>query len=206
MKIDNFRDLINRIPVKKQAFVVKKKNWTRFNNSSIYEMFGDKEEIKISRNDIFNEKDINYLICKTVLWGYSTGGRGNNIKKFLKENNYTHFIEKISKFKNNCNIDSIKSILKETPGLGMSTLTKFMYFLKFKYCGYNCLIFDKKVLDAITSNNYSDFKKASSEIRNNGIIYYLKYLEYMNEVAENNNVPPENLEIFLFTFGSNFKK
>lgn len=83
------------------------------------------------------------------MWGYPTGGRGNNIKNLLAQKQINKLEKIIIKYKNNksVNLEEILKDMKDIKGLGLSTLSKFLYFLEVTFNGKVCVILDKRIID-----------------------------------------------------------
>ena len=74
-----YKELINSIPAYNQSAKIKLKFWARFSyqdKSRIEKaIFGNIDEVEISRVDIFSEVDTKTKIIMVLMWGYPTGGR-----------------------------------------------------------------------------------------------------------------------------------
>ena len=92
-------------------------------------------------------------------------------------------------------------------GLGFSTLSKFLYFMRLKIDSYRALILDQRVISALTSGKYSD--TGIEEFQNlkyeNAIDYYLKYLTFSHQLADQLQAEPDQVEMFFFEYGRNLK-
>ena len=83
--IMDYRDLIQLIPVNDQSSVIKKDIWEKFSYKDKFKkaIFGNKDKAELSRADVFSESNVEKKIIMILMWGYPTGGRGNNIKNIL---------------------------------------------------------------------------------------------------------------------------
>src|ERR1700757_991312 len=91
MNIDNHKVLIANLPVRQQSFTTKQTTWLNAEaevdwlSDFNHRLFGGKESLTISRQDIFNSNDsIRELIVMTIYWGYPRGMRGNNFVNILR--------------------------------------------------------------------------------------------------------------------------
>jgi thermostable 8-oxoguanine DNA glycosylase len=80
-----------------------------------------------------------------------------------------------------------------------------LYFRTFKFGDFNALILDDRLLRVFQHGEFKEFEKLKNLKRTNAMSNYLYYLEIMHETAKEIGVSPENLEMFLFTFGNNLK-
>ena len=89
-KIINYAKLIKELPINEQSTRIKKVVWERIVYREKEEIekliFSNNTEIELSRKEIKNEKDIKKKLIMILMWGYPTGGRGNNIQNVLRSN------------------------------------------------------------------------------------------------------------------------
>lgn len=206
MKIEDYKELICALPFEDQAFLVKKEIWKNIlgNSNHVENIFEDNNSIKISRKDLFNETNIETFIIKVLMWGYPSGGRGNNIKQFLKNNNK---IKEILENRQNLSFEKLKNILNESKGAKLSTISKLLYFKKILIDGFNALILDQKVINSLNIKEYKDegIEKIEKINYDNAIKHYYEYLRFLNRIANKINAKPDQIEMFLFEFGTNLK-
>ncbi|MEI6137931.1 MAG: hypothetical protein WCP85_01620 [Mariniphaga sp.] len=212
MKIADFANFIREIPYEYQSFDIKRSIWGNEVNQRmiINDIFSGNETICISRFDLFHSAwNLQEFAIKVLMWGYPTKGRGRNIENLLKPENFEKLIcqLKMLEGKNDLTLADIQEF-QEIKGLGMSTITKFLYFKKVRIEKYPALIFDQKVLNALNNGKYRDFaiEKFKNIKSNNSVFDYLDYLSFMQSLANKMNVLPDQLELFLFEFGSNLKQ
>jgi len=215
MKITDFAELIRCMPYREQAFDVKYEIWKGTEPSKIIEnIFRNKDKngiITISRNDLFqSNSDLVEFVIKVIMWGYPTKGRGNNIDNFLKSENFESFIETLVDAKKNkhISITDINNLMKNSTGLGFSTLSKILYFSRINYETMPALIFDLRVINALSAGRFNDsgieiFKKLRYD---NALKNYNNYLRFMNLLAKKLQTEADRIEMFLFEFGSNLKE
>lgn len=204
-----YKGLINEIPVQEQAFVTKRITWEKKIDTKILdEIFVGLPERKISRNDIFSKCPIDLFVYLVIMWGYPRGMRGHSHDGMIFKNIYA-----ISKIINQPNRNllpedewmTVQKQLLAFPGLGISTISKFLYFRTFKFGLYDALILDERLMKVFQEGVFEEFENLKYVNRGNSISNYLKYLKTMNQTANQLRVKPENLEMFLFTFGNNIK-
>ena len=151
----------------------------------INEIFDGKEEISLSRSDVFGESDTKKKIIKVLMWGYPEAtmpwsGKNNIIK-------ITKGLEKLAalfnKIKEEKNLDGnqIKEKLpnlrvKDVSGLGIATLSKLLYFFEVSFEGKRCLIYDSNVKSFL--NHLEGWVKESKWDDK----CYFKYLGLMNDL------------------------
>ncbi|MEI6677380.1 MAG: hypothetical protein WCL21_02165 [Mariniphaga sp.] len=221
MKISDYKILISVLPFMEQAFEIKRGNWEDLISEEYLEKIFNLNDIinpnvkqkkdhriLISRFELFHDQPIEILLIKILMWGYPTRGRGRNIENVLKEPNFSEIKILLTnlKDKGDITIGDIKEVLK-IGGLGLSTLTKFLYFMRLTVESYRALILDQRVISAINSNIFCDkgiekFKKLRYE---NAVDNYIEYLSFSHEIADQLHLKPDQVEMFLFEYGQNLK-
>lgn len=215
MTLERYTDLIRCLPYLDQSFVTKKSNW-RINNEThalflkFHEASFVSEKLKLSRADLFEvcKHNFNDAIFSIIFWGYPRNMRGNNFDSILKQ------------------LDKIKSALQQTrnlsseefsqmvddlhsTGVGLSTLSKFLYFFEYRLEGYKCLILDKRIMDVINyQEGFIEMKNLSLKdgiTEFNKTKKYVAYLQLMEDLSRSNGYMPDQLEFFLFSMGMNLK-
>ena len=216
MTLENYKHLIQNLPVRQQSFTTKRDNkkwqfaenefqWLKDFNDSYF----TNGELKISRQDIFNiENSPREKILKTIFWGYPNGMQGH--KSFAGILSNIDKIEAILSDLQNSNdlaLDDLKKAqigFKPISGLGLSTYSKLLYFFDIKINNKPCLIIDKRLLDVFKSNTFTDFDSLS-KIRGDNEKKYFDCLTIIKNAAERLETKGENIEQFLFIFGNNLK-
>lgn len=207
MKLSDFSHFIREMPVQYQSFEVKRDQWQfGLRKDIIASIFETHDTISISRSDIFKtENDMERLIIMTLMWGYvyPSRGRGNNIKNLLNVEwgNLCSILPKYQK--KEISIETMKKDIQGINGLGLSTMTKFTYFLGTKICGFESLILDRVIINTIKRSRFSDFDQISNINENRPIDTYEDYIKLMHQISKRINCRPDQLEMFLFTFGNN---
>jgi excisionase family DNA binding protein len=90
-------------------------------------------------------------------------------------------------------------------GIGLSTLSKFLYFFGFTLEGYRCLILDSRIIEVLNAGTFVDLKTGKTISEWNKFDCYIDYLQTMETVSKRNRCSVDQLELFLFQFGRNLK-
>lgn len=217
VSIETYADLIKSLPVGGQFIKIKKdsKFWdptkTDFPDDvkkvfkTVFdEPSGDEKYINISRDDIKNTSDTKQKIVKILMWGYPRGGQYGQVKKILKNLNVlTAWLEE----NNGNNFDFVQDDalgnLLEINGLGLSTISKLLYFFDVKIGNIPCQIYDDKVIDSLKYNHQID---ELSSRDNWDRIYddYVEYIKLLSELSEKCECSPDKIELFLFMINNSF--
>ncbi len=210
--MDRYKELIKNMPVDEQSFTTKKTTWQRFIDQNISseilcEIFGDKDEIELSRADLFNIArgcNINKLIISTILWGYPRGMRGNHFE------NISSKLEEIKE----CLLEAKSGIenwnnhyekLSEINGIGLSTYTKLLYFYGAKVGGLPCVILDQRIIDSVNKSAVSGLEALEGIAPYNASGKYPEYLDIIDKAAKKYTTTNGRVEMFIFSFGLNIK-
>ena len=204
MRIVDFQKLIQEIPCKNQSFDIKKANWKiDAQQKFIDNIFNGKEVITINRQDLINSMwNTQEFIIKTLMWGYPTKGRGRNIENMLDPKNLEQLVRILDNYKDqDISIDQLIKDIKSISGLGLSTMTKFTHFLNTTIEGNKAVILDIQIIEAINAKRFSDFNHLSGIKYENAAKRYPEYLKTINDLSLQINADPDQIEMFLFTFG-----
>lgn len=205
MRIADFELLIHELPVRNQSFDIKKSNWKCENQTVLIDrVFRNKDIVTLNRFDLINSSiDIEEFIIKTLMWGYPTKGRGNNIDNLLKPENFEKLSETLRFYKDSeITIETLKKDL-QIEGLGLSTLTKFTNFLNTQINGYNAIILDNQIIEAINSGRFEELNPLIGISLNNAPNKYTDYIKLIDQISKTTHSQPEQVELFLFIFGRN---
>lgn len=214
MDISKYKILISNLPVRQQSFSTKRKTWKKAENQLDWlenlndKIFGKKQILTISRQDIFETTDLREVIIKTIYWGYTSGMRGNHFVNILK---HLDLIENTFNKLRDTNrpktedFHDLTTTFKGVTGLGLSTYSKLLYFLKITFNDNPCLILDQRLIDVFRTKTYSDFQQLNSICYDNADKKYLEFLRLSNDLSKKLNTKGENIEQFLFIFGKNLK-
>lgn len=209
MKIAEFQDFIREFPYKNQSFDIQKDVWTVDLHSKYLEkLFDSKETITLNRFDLFNSgMEIKEFVFKTLMWGYPTKGRGKNIDNLLKNNSLDKLIQIIGEFKENkISVETMLDEMQNIHSLGTSTITKFAYFLNTEIDGNKVVILDQRIIDTINSGRFEELDELKGIKYDKTRKQFSRYLQIINELSKSMNVEPDQIEIFLFTFGRNISE
>lgn len=100
--------------------------------------------------------------------------------------------------------ENIIRVLKGT-GIGLSTLSKILYFFNITLEGYRCLILDSRIINVLQSGKFIEMVSLQQISDFNKGKYYPNYLKQMAEIARANGYSVDQLELFLFMFGNSLK-
>ena len=214
MNIVNYKILISNLPVRQQSFATKRTTWLKAEKEISWlkqlndNLFSGQPTLTISRQEIFETENLREQIIKTIYWGYTGGMRGNHFVNILKnieliENTLVNVIN-TNKPKTD-DFNKIRAIFAGVTGLGLSTYSKLLYFLKLTFNDNPCLILDQRLIDTFVSKNYSEFKSLNNINNYNKERKYLDYLKLSNQLSKKLETTGENIEQFLFIFGNNLK-
>lgn len=208
-----FQSLIQSMPIDEQAFRSKKSSWKKDIAESnelahiFKDIFGDNESIFFSRKDVFKaskQTDLKCFAIIVLLWGYPRGMRGKNFEFILP--NLDEIIEVLEKARTGIqDWNKHYSQIKEIKGLGLSTYSKFLYFLKIEVEGYPALILDQKISKTLKNCLFSELEALNTINPNNADIHYVNYLKEMQALSLKLGIQSDKIEIFLFEFGLNLK-
>lgn len=207
IEIKDFRQLIQHIAPKTQSFTIKYENWKGTpQDVFIKSLFDTNNNIEINRYDIFRESELKKKVILTLLWGYPTKGRGNNMNRLLEGNNFNALLDLLSGYRKvSPTIKKLKSDTSTIKGLGIATMTKFIYFLGLEVEGYKSLILDQRVMDCYNNKRISALAVDGAITNQNGWKYYKQYIKQMSHLARQLHTQEDQLEIFIFMFGNNLK-
>lgn len=204
MKIEKFKEFIREFPHLYQSFDIKKQNWKiESQQQKIDWIFNDEETITLNRYDLINSKfDLENFVFKTLMWGYPKKGRGKNIENMLENENLERLTKILSDYQDNeITIERLTNDIKSIPGLGLSTMTKFTHFLNTTINGNKAVILDIQIIKAINTGRFDEFNHLKGITYANAPKRYTEYLKTINELSKSMNAEPDQIEMFLFTFG-----
>ncbi len=225
--ISQYRELINSMPVDEQTTVASINAWTamltrRLTRTDIDDLATSlgpncwcehAGTIEISRRDLFGlaqrEKRVSRrLILAVFIWGYPTGGQGNNRQTMLENIRGIEATFADVGRRNRMGQDEVNDLADNLRGcgIGLSTWTKLLYFGQFKVGGHDALILDSKVIKTFERGLFKEFAELDGITYDNGTGRYEKYLRVMSRVAGGLGVAnPAKLEMFLFLFSNSLK-
>jgi hypothetical protein len=211
MKLADYQTLIQSLPTHQQAFTTKRATWEKTIGGYSYwpDLFPKGEDVlQISRKDIFDTKDVEIKILKTIMWGYPRGMRGKHFSTVFQK--LPELAEKLKSFQGENLSKSeyeayLRPVFDNTRGLGLSTYSKLLYFFEVKIDSYPCLILDERLLLSFRSGQFEELKYLTSQPKYNPSKWYVDYLRVMHWEAQTLKIKPEKLEQFLFLFAGNLK-
>lgn len=185
---------------KQESITIKEKNWKKNADGEdipfadgvktiINEIFDGKEEISLSRSDVFGESDTKKKIIKVLMWGYPLAtmpfSGKNNIINITKDENLEKLVNLFNDIKERPLAE--KEINEKLPklkvdgvsGLGIATMSKLLYFFKVSFEEKRCLIYDSNVMRFL---NHDDKKLT---------LCTACYKEYCNMLKRKENVDTE---------------
>ncbi len=202
------------MPVSAQAFTSKIETWKKkLGRDSVptdmSQLFGQEEEVTLSRGDILEIAATGELlrtVFAAILWGYPYGMRNNYFARIVDK--LPRLEKLLGDATNEGNVDAWSEHSRETKdiyGLGLSTYSKFLYFLGVKVCGHPALILDGKIQKVLKEGVFDELGELQNKPQSNPRSWYPDYLEVMDAQARRLGVAAGNLEMFLFTFGGILK-
>lgn len=209
MKLLEFKDLIRHIPYEFHSFEVSKSVWIDSPQRELIEdIFRNRKSISLSRAEVLDSnKSIDHKIIKTLMWGYPTKGRGTNIDKILQHKSFRSIKSFLISMKSTgLSLADLEKQIKEIDGLGISTITKLLYFFRISFKHYYCLILDDQIIKLIRTNKYEELLPLQGVSRYNVVNNYYKYLELLNILSRKIDCEPVQIELFLYQFGRNLSK
>lgn len=212
--MERFRDLIANMPIREQAFTSKRETWEKYIpelpgiEDLIGEIFGHSKSVEISRHDLFTfgqTSKVKLFVFATVLWGYPAGMRGHHFQSIFQ--NIDH-LEKILISNRETNIENWGEhyrLIDQVKGLGLSTYTKFLYFIRATINGLPALILDQRLIDVFRKGIFMECSDLKTIHYGSAPDLYPKYLKMMDCIANKYHIDSGKLEMFLFEFGGNLK-
>jgi hypothetical protein len=212
LKLSDFRDCIAAMPVQYQAFTSKRSTWKQLESHpeigpAMSTLFSSGAEIRISRGDLLGyatADDLTQFVFATIIWGYPRGMRGFNLQKLIT--GYTRLLPMLQAARDK-GLDDWSSHFSSSRigGIGLSTYSKFLYFLRAKVHGFSALILDDRLIQVARKRYYAELSSLAQIGGHNAASMYPAYLSCVHREAARLKVPSENLEMFLFEFGLNIK-
>lgn len=208
-----YKKLIESIPIEDQMAIAKWKTWhsktKNITKLKLQKPDDKSDNIFITRGNLINRNcAITNGILQVLIWGYPSGGRGDNIKKCIR--NIDLISTALRKLKNSKNIDikqfkDFVASCDSIPGLGISTWSKLLYFNGINIIEYKCNIYDAVVKNALTKLSIDLADYADPTIKPKEIREYISYLKFLSIHAGEIGLRTDQLEYFLFLFGNKFQ-
>ncbi|PRP66285.1 8-oxoguanine DNA glycosylase OGG fold protein [Nonlabens agnitus] len=205
MRIKSFQEFICSFPYEYQASNISRKNWIRFFpiNPLVKEVFNNNEVIAITRKELYDtNKNIELFIVKVLIWGFATGGRGNNVLKLLSEPNFSILVDKLKSYRNaDLEMQKIESDMNQISGLAISSITKFTHFMNTTVNGHKAIILDQQIMNTIQLNRFKDLEPLMGVKPTNAVRRYPDYIKIIDQLSIDLNATPDQIEMFIFLFG-----
>ncbi len=135
------------------------------------------------------------------MFAFSSGNSFNGVL----EN--THKLKKLIQVSQNLTVQDFDNITKafKGTGIGLSTLSKILYFFSIRMDGNKCLIHDSRIINVLNNGKFLELHSLIHVSEFNKVKYYSTYLKIMAEISDINGYSVDQLELFLFMFGNSLK-
>lgn len=215
MELAAYTDLIKQMPYRDQSFETQRATWESFKSDDLFRCFykatfKNAESVIISRGELFEitKEDTLKAIFSIILWGYPRGyTRANNMARsfplFLKQAEY---LSKWLTVQKQITVEDLAEVLRKCKGVGLSTLSKLLYFFNTSVEGYKSIIMDARIISVLKQRKFTEFQSLSSIREHNKEQIYPKYLKLCTQLSKMNGYEADQLELFLFIFGNNLKQ
>lgn len=181
---------------------------TYYNNpivAPIVDSFTENRVLNLSRQDIFDEQDTRTKVAKILVWGYPRGMQGGNMRTIL--NNFDQIVQYCNDYLEFKDSESFYNNLIHTPSVGLSTVSKILYFFNVKFGNNQAVIVDSLVISAFSLfNEFRNLPRISDNMSS-----YKAAISCINDLKEainrqhNLSIGSEDIELFLFRLGKKWK-
>lgn len=209
--IAQFKELVSHLPVELESVDTGINRWKRYfkEHDKLASIFSKQKTITISRADIFSAAksgDLEKVLFLTVLWGYPVGMLGSFHENIFKNKHMLiKYLEEAVASSTLSFWEDYWFAVTQVSGLGISLLSKLLYFCGVHVETLPALILDKRVIGAISSNRFKEFEEFGYISYPKAMYRYVEYLEAICDIAKNLDVAPPQVEIFLRVFGQHVK-
>lgn len=206
--INDFEDTLKELPLGDHMVAVRRMSWARISYDGKEELenaiFNGFDQVCLSRKMIHEETDPKRKIIMTLMWGYPTGGRGNNLAKTLHQLGMLSLIMKKYQGKDLCEKEfrTFYKGLSAIDNLGMSTITKLLYFFDISIDGNRCLILDMVVEKSLNNGNLLEFRDQNWR---QSVSDYCRFVKVSGEIAKTLKLESDRIELFLFAYNPLFR-
>ncbi len=207
------------MPANQQAFRAKRETWNRYFTDTnlgdagpaLASFFPDSAlDAQVSRRDLFllaAQHNLIPFVVATILWGYPQGMRGRHFENIATRTSDLILILDQARKGGIQQWDAhYFDAIHPIQGLGLSTYTKFLHFLKVRIQNYEALILDDRIVQVGARGIFSELAALRKLNATNRVKFYPVYLQVMHETADKLGVSAEKLELFIFEFGQNLKE
>lgn len=211
LRIIDFKGLIQHLPVQQQSFTTGIHRWREHFNKhgKLASIFGKNLVVEISRADIFSavkDGDLEKVLFLTILWGYPIGMRGGYHENIFKNKQAViGYMEEAIERDMIYPWEDYWFAANQVCGLGVSLLSKLLYFCSANIDGVPALIIDKKIIGTIKSNRFKEFENFGYISYNRASLRYAEYIDAVCDIAEKLEVEPAQVEMFLSEYGQHVK-
>lgn len=194
-----FAGFIKKIKVKDHKVTIRSKKLLGLTDRA------QKEELTITRGDLFKEKDSIDKLKRILLWGYPRG-ISKFVPELLKDEKTLETINKKlsgATFYEAGELFDLISNKEEIKNIGPVTLSKFAYFYLVEIKNKKALILDRRIIEA------AGYWKELSNIGLSGVTFtpqqYSDYTDQIYKAAGTNGCDADQIETFLFWCGKLFR-
>lgn len=214
MDINRYRNLIANIPVMDHTSVSKRENWDHEECRGYCKELIDFADcdgltISISRKELLllaRGGTTRRFLFATYLWGYPSGNRGRYRQVFHGADTILERLEGLPRKIGEGNwLSEYGRLQNGTEGMGISTWTKLLYFLRIEIAKRPALILDGQIISTFGRRVFDGFETLAMMTYENAPRHYPNYLKKMHEVAKELKVDADQLEMFLYIFGNSLK-
>lgn len=216
--IEEYLEIIKKLePLNNSKFKYNGLRWRYLNgnlkNSVI--RYLDKEISRQNIIDSFKEYfkgkiDVETPFTLTMIWGFSETGYGTfRTNKYLSHEGNKQLVVKALQYIRNNDLENGYKTFKQVKGLGISYISKLMYFATraLPNCEEYCLIYDIRVARTLLKIScpkeiYEILQVSPSDKYE----HYMSYNEMLHRISKNNNIDADALEMFLFDYDELIKK
>lgn len=189
MRLSEFRNLIANMPVPHQTSTSKRSTWVKHMDGndkasdplrSIFDTFGKSDEVTLSRSDLrglAHKPDLAQFIMATIVWGYTRGMRGNNVKNLII--GFDALMQLLSEARTqpvdkwNAHYEKVELI----KGIGLSTYTKFLNFLDVQVHDHTALILDDRIIRVASEGIFEELAPLRDLSNSNRVRRYPSLLD-----------------------------
>ncbi len=202
----------NLKPLTESKFIYNSTKWFKL-NADFKNLITDFENREVSRQDVINaykeyfsdnSKGFMKAFLLTMVWGFADTGYGTH-----RTNNYISNADNRDKIKNAIDFinkneeDSLKNAfekLKKIKGLGISYMTKILYFAtRAKNADNYALIFDIRVAASLVKlTTPIEIFEIVNVNPSQKFTNYQKFNSLIHKLAKDNQVDADQLEMYLF--------
>lgn len=214
MRLSEFKNLIENMPVPYQAFASKRATWASHIDedneagNALRTIFGKSDEVTLSRSDLrglASKLDLAQFVIATIIWGYPRGMRGKHVENLIAHIGSLTTMLAAAKTQPVTDWSLHYANVRPINGIGLSTYTKFLSFLSVRVQGHAALILDNRIIRVASQEVFDELGQLKRLSYQNAARFYPGYLQCIHEVATRLSVTPEQIEFFLFEFGLNLK-